>query len=108
MRRWIGIFLLLALCLTLALPAAAAAPDAPVLFAAGGAGEFWIPLVIAWIIAGLCTLVIWLSLNNVKIQDSAAHYTTPGSLQITGRHERFLRRTKTRCRLNDDRPNGPK
>ena len=99
MRKWTGIFLILLLMLALALPVAGAELDSPILFARNDTAGYWLAVAGACLIAGICTLVVWNSMNNVRQQDDAHRYTTGGGLRLTGRYERFLRRTRTRRKI---------
>ena len=102
MRKSIAIVLLLALLLTLALPAAAVGPGYYGMSHSRGQEAFpvyLVAVVAALALAGICTFVVWSGMNNVKHQDRAAHYTAKGGLKVTGRYEHFLRRTRTRHRI---------
>ena len=95
MRKFIGMLLVLALVLTMTIPVGAYYGHS------SSSTPYVVAVVIALVIAGICTLVVWSSMNNVHQQDSASHYTTPGGLRLTGRYERFLRRTRTRHRIQN-------
>ena len=69
--------------------------------------EYIIAILAACVLAGICTLILVLGMNNVHTQDQAAHYTTPGGLRLTGQYERFLRRTRTRRKIQENHPSGP-
>lgn len=58
-------------------------------------------ILVACLIAGICTLVVWLGMNNVHQHSQAAGYTTPRGLCLTGQYEHFLRRTRSRHRIKD-------